>query len=465
MVSLRRRLLVGTALGTGAVLLVSGIALYAMMRASLYSQFDDSLRQKAHTLASLIEQDDEGIELEFTEADMLEFKRPDRQEYFQVWHADGRVLARSPSLNSGDLTTFETVRTGGMIREAVLPNGHRGRIATVKLTPRPDEEEVISEAGTPLVLALGRDVLDVEAALTTLASTLILVGLAGMLVSLGLLGWLVQIGLKPVGNLAGRIGAVGERDLSTRLDPENLPRELRPIALQLNALLARLGAAFDREKTMTADVAHELRTPLAGIRSTLEVSLSQERKSDSYREAMSNCVAICEQTQAIIENLLALARLDAGGEALRQEPVDVGELLQSEWKPFAPAGEAIRVRVEFRVEHGFALTTDKQQLVLVMRNLFENAAHYVDTEGEISIQAGRLEDRARIIVSNSGSQVAAEDAERVFDRFWRGDASRENVGAHCGLGLSICKVVVERLGGTITASSSKGGSFSVVLTL
>jgi two-component system sensor histidine kinase QseC len=294
---------------------------------------------------------------------------------------------------------------------------------------------------------------------------LIVVGVAATLASLGVLAWLVRMGLKPVDRLARRIGLIDEGQLSARIDPTESPRELSAIVTRLNEMLARLDAAFHREKTMTANVAHELRTPLAGIRSTLEVALSRERDSETSRQVMSECLQICTQTQRLVETLLAMARMEAGKDSIKSERTEVGALLRMAWKPHAELAREREARVLWEVERDLQIETDAEKLQVVFANVLENAAHYVDTGGTITIHGGRSNGRFQFGVSNTGNRLAIDEVSRVFDLFWRGDASRAATGTHCGLGLPLCKTVLERLGGTIHAESTPDGRFVVSVTI
>ncbi len=465
MPSLRRRLLVGTGLGTAFALMAAGIALYALMRTSLQQDFDNTLREKAETLASMIEQSDERIELEFTEADMVEFERTLRPEYFQVWLADGTAVERSSSLDGQDLLSFDDCTNKASIHSIRLPDGRPGRIVTIAITTRLDDDTHPRLRPERLRFALARDILDVNATLEQLALVLVLIGVLTAVTTIGLLALLIHVGLKPVDQLARDISGIDEKLLAMRNDRATTPRELRPIVNQLNNLFGRLDAAFSREKTMTADVAHELRTPLAGIRSTLEVTLSRQRDSASYREAISTCLSITIQTQKLVENLLAIVRHDAQSEPIGKESTNIEAMLRDAWGAFEVTAREKGLHVGWQIETDLAIDTDHQMLSTVLSNLFENAVNYTDRSGSVMIEAGRRNGTLEICVANSGGQIKPEDVTRVFDRFWRGDIARRKDGAHCGLGLSLCKTIVERLGGSITARSLPEDEFSITVRL
>jgi signal transduction histidine kinase len=337
-------------------------------------------------------------------------------------------------------------------------------MALRRFIARRDDESSPSDSPVPLVLALARDVLDVEAALTRLRRFMIIIGAVAPLVLVGILSRLVSIGLKPVDALAGQIGAIDEQRLSTTIEPAGAPTELRPVVVRLNEMLSRLARAFEREKTLTADVAHELRTPLAGLRSTLEVALSRQREPAAYQQAMSESLAICRQTQTLVENLLALARLDVGADRVRHQPAPIDSLLDDAWKPFSQEASSKALKVQWDVEPGLVAHTDPDKLRLVLNNLLENAVHYVDPGGSVAVRASRDNGTTRLRISNSGSRVSPDQVAHVFDRFWRGDVARQSDGVHTGLGLALCKRIVEQLGGQISADSTKNGEFSVNVT-
>ncbi|HUU85404.1 MAG TPA: ATP-binding protein [Phycisphaerae bacterium] len=465
MPSIRRRLLLGTALGTAVVLSAAALTLYVMMRASLFAEFDGALRQRVQTLASLVEQEGDQIDLEFTETDMAQFERPDRPEYFQVWLADGATVERSPSLGGENLPRLDGPLNETVIRPGVLPDGRSGRLAGLTFRARLDDEDPGASVPGQVTLVLARDVENVNAALGSLRVVLLLVGGAATLLSVVVLAWTVRFGLKPVSRMADEIEGIDEKCLSARIDPARAPLELEPVTRRLNDLLVRLEAAFAREKTLTADVAHELRTPLAGIRSTLEVSLSRERSAGAHREAIGDCLSICKQTQTMVENLLALTRLDAGGREPDCRPVQVDILIRDAWAPFDGPAADRRLRVQWEVQRDLTFNTDADRLQLVLSNIFENAVNHVNEGGEIGVNCAADDGRLRLIVSNTGSLISAEQIHHVFDRFWRADAARKDVGAHCGLGLSLCKEIVERLGGRITAESTDDGRFRITVVL
>ena len=463
MISLRRRLLIGTGVGTAIVLIVAGTALFGLMRASLLGEFDKALCEKVTTLAAMVEQDERGVSLEFAEAEMGEFRPKERPEYFQAWLADGTVVGRSPSLGGEDLPRGPTDSMEPLVCSIILPNEAPGREVTLTFMPRLDDESPPSIAPEPMTIAIARDTLDMESSLSRLGLLLIVVCVSATLASVGVLAWLIRVGLAPVDRVAARISRIDERRLSTRIDSTQTPRELTPIVVRLNELLQRLDDTFRREKTLTGNVAHELRTPLAGIRSTLEVALLCERDWVSSRQAMSECLSICTQTQRMIENLLTMARLEVGAEAIDREHVDVGSLLRRAWTPFEDLARKRNLNIRWVGNQDLHLDTDPNKLMIVFGNILENAARYTNEGGVIAIEHLQSNGRVRIRVSNTGCELSHDELAQVFEPFWRGDLARVATGTHSGLGLALSRMIVVRLGGRMEAEFAPDGTFVVTV--
>ncbi|MBN2561597.1 MAG: sensor histidine kinase N-terminal domain-containing protein [Phycisphaerae bacterium] len=463
--TLKARLLAGTAAGTALVLVLSSVLLYALMRRSLWAEFDASLGSKARALAAMVEQDRDELELEFNESSFPEFRSSQHAEYYELWLPDGQVFARSSSLGESDLERIEASPDKPTYQTTKLPDGRRGRLVGITFTPRQEDERDHARKPMSVTLVVGRETASIDGTLAQFGLVLVGVCAAALLASVGILAWFVRRGLRPVGDVASQIANVGEADLSARIRPAEIPGELQPIVDRLNGLLARLESAFKREKTFTADVAHELRTPLAGLRSTLEVSLSRQREADAHRKAMTDCLAVSRQMQQMVENLLGLARADANQLEVVREPVELGELLRECWAPLASRAVERGLQIDWKLAEACNLNTDRSKLQLVLHNVLDNAVAYADQGGQISVASHADDGRVAISVTNTGSVLTQEQAERSFDRFWRGDTSRVATGEHCGLGLSLCQKMMMLLGGSISVTSTGKGTFTASIVL
>ena len=392
--SIQGYLVVRTIGAAALVLALVGSGLYLLVRASLRAEFDFALTGKLRALAALVEEDQGRIELELGASAMPEFEPRDRPEYFELWHGDGGMIQRSPSLQGRDLP-HERAEPGQVVcRALTLPDGRPGRLAALTFGPRRGNEDeqtraAPSPSGNAVTLGVARDTAELDQTLLRLAVLLACVGAGAVGVQAAVLAWLVRRGLRPVHALARRIGELDEAGLEARVVLDSAPAELQPVVQRLNDLLEKLEVAFARERSFSADVAHELRTPLAGLRATFEVTLSQPRPADEYRTALNRSLEIAKQIHAMVENLLILARLEAGQVALRPEPFDLTKLLRLSWEPVAERALGRKLSVRWRLPITLTVRTDRARLHQVLTNLLDNAVAHADAGGRIEVAPNR----------------------------------------------------------------------------
>lgn len=271
--------------------------------------------------------------------------------------------------------------------------------------------------------------------------------------------------LSPVRRMTDAIAGITPGSDDQQVAVAGLPQELQPVQARLNDLLARVDAVLTREQQTTANIAHELRTPLAGLRAKLELALSGERDPAEVATLCRDGMATLTLLQGLIDNLLLLTRLEAGQEQPRVQAVEVAELLASAWALHQPAALARRLTLERRLEPALSLITDPDKLRAVFSNLLSNAVAYAAPNSVISITGHEQGDgRIRLTVTNDGATITHAEAERVFEPFWRGDAARTVERGHCGLGLPLVRRLVGVLKGTVSVSV-KDGRFTVLLVL
>jgi signal transduction histidine kinase len=304
----------------------------------------------------------------------------------------------------------------------------------------------------------------IETAIENLSSTLLL-NWAGMIAATFVLVFFItRLTLRKLGPLSEQIATRGEDDLRP-LETEKLPNELTGIVQRFNGLLGRVDQTIRRERTLTADIAHELRTPLAGARSVLEVSLSQARSDEDYRAAMDQVLEIVESTRQMIEKLLMLARLDSGQiTAGDVEGIGLRSFLRRQWQQVADKAESQHVRLDdAHVGEDLAVRADRALLEVILGNLLSNAVTYGSPGGRIHVTARRQDGQVRLAISNP-AETLPSDPEKVFDRFWQAEDARSRTGLHCGLGLSLVRQCAEAMGGAASAHAV-GGTFTVEVQL
>ena len=469
--SLRTRLLVAV-IATGAVVLISsGVVLYFLVRTSLLQELDSALVQQAQVMTSVFEWKDGRVDLELGRMAEPQQAKSGSRRYFEVWQEGLGLLARSPSLAKQIMPRPKGVFPSPSLSFTNLPDGRRVRLLAVTVRPRREgADEKLTRRGEDIVprvtLLLAGGLGRFETSLTQLVYLLAAVGLAAILATAGGAWWAVGFGLRPMRALARRIEVLGESDLGQRVELPAAPTELLSVVERLNQLLERLEAAFEREKSLLANLAHELRTPLAGLSFTLEVSLSRPRSPQEYAEDMRQCLAISRQMQGMVDNLLTLARLDAGQsqpEGMRQ--VDLGDALGQVWGGLQDQAGQKGLVVDWRLSPGTTAWVEPHALGVILRNLLANAVDYSDQGGRLGVCTRSTGGRVEISVANTASRLSSQDTDRIFERFWRGDQSRSGDQAHAGLGLSLSRQLAETMHGSLEAGRDAQGRLVITLSL
>ncbi|HEX4052966.1 MAG TPA: ATP-binding protein [Tepidisphaeraceae bacterium] len=465
--SLRLRLLVHTSLAAALMLGLLGAALYFFVRHSIEADFNQDLLAKAHAVAATAEQHGQTIIFDYEPDELPQFVTSDHPDYFQAW-IDPKVVLRSPSLKQADLPRLPV--TGEVVyRDMVLPDGRPGRMVgmsfTTTIEPNAGRNILHAENSRTVILSVATDTIALHRTLENLGWLLVGLCLLAVAASGIVLVWIVGRAVRPLERIARDIDELQENDLSVRLHPPDVPLELQPVVEKLNGLLSRLDAAFSREKAFTADVAHELRTPVTALLTTFEVCRSRPRDEVAYIAAIDKCRGVAHRMQTLVESLLLLARAEAGQLPLKLQSTDAADLLDDCWAMFSPRAEDRRMKLQWQADGPIPIETDPEKLRIILHNLFDNAVSYADEAGSIRIAAELRGNEFRVEVANTGSHVGAEQEKHLFERFWRGDKARAEVGVHCGLGLSLCQRLARLLKGRIEVQTAEHGWFTVRLTL
>jgi two-component system heavy metal sensor histidine kinase CusS len=460
--SLRSRLLFGIVCGMLLLLLVFSLVVYAVIRRALVSRFDASLASTARILAASVELDEDEVDLEVDIQQMPEFLRKDRPSYYQLWRSDGSTVLKSPLLGADDLMHLEGSINTLVFATSRDKNNVPLRAVGLKFVPGLSDSDNKEQT---LTLVVAGDASGLQRQLGFLQWLLLAASGVTTALSVFIAAVVVRQGLNPLNSIAAEIAAINQDDLAVRVGATSVPTEIAPIKNRLNDLLSRLEAAFKRERRFTCDVAHELRTPLAGIRSTIEVTLQRARDPAEYQTVLSECLAIVESMQTMVNNLLMIARLDACQVTFRREQIHPAELVDACWRPFSEKAVERGIAFENRVPNDVTVNSDRENFSMILSNLLDNAAEYTNDAGHIWVTADRADNSTGISIANTGCQLTSEQVAQAFDCFWRGDSSRAGTGAHCGLGLALVQRLIKALGGSASAEVQPGGIFTVRLTL
>jgi signal transduction histidine kinase len=264
--------------------------------------------------------------------------------------------------------------------------------------------------------------------------------------------------LAPLRRLTDSIAGIAPGNPGQVVAVEGLVRELAPVQERLNDLLQRVDAVLAREQQTTANIAHELRTPLAGLRAKLELALQRQRDPLEIAGLCREALATMTPLQGLVDNLLLLTRLEAGQERPHRQAMELAEVVAGAWALHQPAAESRGLTLARDIEPALSLDTDGDKLRAILANLLGNAAAHADPGGVITLDAHEDATTRRVLltIANRGATIGAQDVERVFEPFWRGDGARTVDRGHCGLGLPLVRRLATVLGGTVAVTVDDG---------
>lgn len=271
--------------------------------------------------------------------------------------------------------------------------------------------------------------------------------------------------IEEIRRTAETIGAGG--DLSARIPTERTQGEIRQLAETFNEMFGRLETSFEHERQFTSDASHELRTPVAVITSQAEYSLLPDATPEEQREGLEVILEQARKMSALISQLLMLARADSGTQQLTMAPVDLSLLASMTAEQCREAADRRQIRLDCEIAPGIMTEGDQASLVRVFLNLLENAIQYGRPGGFVKLTLAVQNDFAVCSIADDGIGIARENLERIWQRFYRVDPSRNPGGSNTGLGLSLVKWIIEAHHGTIEAESGlgKGSCFTFRLPL
>lgn len=279
---------------------------------------------------------------------------------------------------------------------------------------------------------------------------------AAILVSIGAGHLLARQALRPLDQMAATATRISAENLNERLILENPRDELGRLTVTLNEMFDRLQTSMAQMKQFTSDAAHELRSPLAALKTRLEVTLRSERSQASYREIIQEVLEESNHMSKLVDQLLQLSRHDSGQQTVSFDEVRVDVLLMDVAERFQSVADARGMSFHIDALPPWSIQGDDIWLSMVFWNLLENASKYSQPGGEISVHAEVCDSRWVCRIRDTGRGIASQHLPRIFDRFYRVDASRTRSEGGTGLGLAICKSIVEAHSGTISVTSEVG---------
>jgi two-component system heavy metal sensor histidine kinase CusS len=270
-------------------------------------------------------------------------------------------------------------------------------------------------------------------------------------------------GVRPLAAITAAAGRVGPTALAERIDPAGLPAELQALARTFNGMLDRLEESFGRLARFSADIAHELRTPVNNLRGGVEVALGQPRSPEEYRDVLGSALEDCDRLARTIDGLLFLARAEHPATQIDREPIDLGKELRAVCDFYEAAAAEAGVRLTAAADCPTPAKLDRALLQRAVGNLVANAINHTPPGGSVALSAIAKNGEVRVEVTDTGRGVAAEHLPHLFDRFYRADPARTSAAGHVGLGLAIVKGIAELHGGRVAVDSKIGHGTRVTL--
>lgn len=373
--------------------------------------------------------------------------------YYQIVSAEGKVLVRSPSLAKADaaMPVIQPEGAAQDFRSVTGPNGVPMRM--ISRTFNFSIGRLTFQAGDSLedtyeLLSSFRNIV-----LALFPAVFIICGF-GVFVMTG-------FALRSIKTFSAKVGQITEESLSERIEERGAPAELKPLAASFNRMLGRLEESFAKQKQFLSDASHELRTPTSIIKSFCDVTLSRDRQSADYRESIKKIGDTVNRMCDIINRILVISRMDTKTILFKPVRMDLRDIMRDVLKLIEPS--AVNKGVVIKL-NGPSVTVkgDREGLTEVFTNIVENAIKYNRPQGKVDIDISESQGGAVVVVEDTGIGIPEGETEKIFDRFYRVDASR-GVTVGSGLGLSIVRTIVEAHGGRVEVKSEvgKGTTFTV----
>ncbi len=472
--SIRRSLLVRIGVCTGLLLLALSTWIYLTVRHGLYHELDTAISQTAALLSNQVELENGRIIFEWQEGQGTNRALID-DGLFQFWNETTGETTRSPGLQLFHLPRFCGEGTTPILKDITLPrNHHHARAIGIRIYPynAPEdlehaaEKKLVDPKTQPHILVVARDAKPIHRVLNRVRwilgiGTLLTLGIIHLLVSR-----VIRISLLPIDALAHQMKNRSEQELDSPLEmPDSLPCELKGVAESFDVLLGRVAGARIRERDFIRHAAHELRTPIAGLRAVTDLALSQSRTAVEYANQLLTCQRTAVELGELVKRLTALARVGQKNTPVTLAQVNLTQLLQDCLSSFSAAIEQRDLTLidDFH-STPVSAQADEALARIIFNNLLDNAVCYTNPGGEIRIKTEVRDGLVKIIIANAAATVP-EDTARLFEPLFRADTSRHDAASHLGIGLTLSREAATAMNATLLARKPADGWIEFILTL
>jgi signal transduction histidine kinase len=440
------------------ILLTIGLVLIAVLyaRAQFRNTFDSALDGNAMGTLALLRYDEEPPHpLQFDFSLLPPPTHPKHPPLFEIRGSDGRLIARSPAWSG---VSPETLQSSDRYLDFTFRGSPYRAVALRGITVLDVEEDVVSEKVTVFYAS---SLVENEHRLESLATYVGLTSLLLLAAANTLAVWSIHRGLDPLRELAEQAGEISVRNWNFRPSSgATLARELSPLVQAIETVLSRLKKSFRQQRDFTNDAAHELKTCVAILKSTLQSLLHRPRTQREYEIGLDGMLEDCGRLEDLLERMLRLARIEQLTEAgvrPKQATTELISTCEAALSRIHAMAEERNVSLEFEPSETVSLHADPEDLELIWINLLENAVQYSSPGSMVKMRVQLIgNSKAQISVLDSGPGIPAEELPFIFERFHRGDPSRARSTGGFGLGLAICKALIDAYGGTVAAVNLLG---------
>ncbi|HWB31922.1 MAG TPA: HAMP domain-containing sensor histidine kinase [Acidobacteriaceae bacterium] len=458
--SLSRQLIVGILLAELAcVLLFAGVAILHEMHGRQRA-FDVMLRGRADSMLGAIHDAEDTQDNVYVYSSELVLPKHD---LWEVRTPAGHILGTSPGASPAAMTALGSMRTDGYVNLHVNGEGYRGiRYDGVRVI---DRDEIPGGLRRPVTIFYASPTRDLwREALEAVRFYVLAGGLLLALTGIALI-WFLRRRLAPLQELADVASHVSVRSWDFKPPATALQTaELAPIARSIDELLDGLHQAFERQRQLTGDAAHELKTSIAVLKSSLQLLSMNPRTPEQYQTGLDTLLTDTERMEQLAARMLALARLE---EAPAEEgaSADLALALRNVAARLSPIAEHKQITLEVGAGSPLVVALSSDDAETLCSNLIINALQHAAPSGQVTASLDRNVQIVTLTVVDDGEGIPPEALPHVFERFYRADRSRSRLSGGAGLGLSICKAIVERAGGTIQIASTLGAGTRVTASL
>lgn len=436
------------------------VFMYYKLESVVISLVDDHLKYTTNSLANLLTVEDEHGQIDMGLAEVSSATTGDFAEklsghYYQIYDSTGKVLVRSPSL---------------ALAGATLPLVEESLTARYESVIGPANKEVrmITQsfrfASKGILTFQSAESLDETNQLMNSFRNIVLVMFPAIFIicAVGVLV-ITDWALRSLKTFSTKISQITEENLNERVEEKGVAAELMPLASSFNAMLSQLEGSFTRQRQFLSDASHELRTPTSIIKSFCDVMLTRDRNPEDYKEAIRKIGDTVNRMCDIINRILVVSRFDSKVIEVKTVRIDLKDIMKDVLKLIETSAANKGVKIQL-TGGNVATRGDREGLTEVFTNIIENAVKYNRPGGAVNITVGEDNGNALVTVEDTGIGIPAGEIDKIFDRFYRVDASR-TVTVGSGLGLSIVRTVVEAHGGKVDVKSElgKGSVFTIIL--